>query len=257
MRIESTAITHIGLVRTNNEDNYYVNGKCKTDNTVAAEGYADNTQRDSYIYAVCDGMGGESYGELASMIAVKTLAVYQQTDIRHTIMEYIQRANKYICDEFSKFEGVRSGTTLALLFIVGNKAIAYNVGDSRVYLCRKGNLYLLSEDHTEAQRMVEMGMLNEEEVRTHHAKNQLTQHLGVSPNDLIIEPYASQEIKLKKNDVLLVCSDGLTDMVEDDDIAAILSQNELDSSAIAKELAATAQEHGGKDNTTVIVVKVY
>ena len=256
MRIESAAITHIGLVRANNEDNYYVNGKVKTDNTVAAEGYSDDMPRDSYLYAVCDGMGGESYGELASMIAVKTLTVYQSTDIRHTLMEYIQRANKYICDEIAKFEGVRSGTTLAMLFLIDNKAISYNIGDSRVYLCRKGDLYLLSEDHTEAQRMVDLGMISEEEAKTHMSKNQLTQHLGVSPNELRIQPYISQEIKLKKNDIFMICSDGLTDMVSDDEIGNIMSQMDIDSAEMARELAATAQEHGGKDNTTVIVIKV-
>ena len=256
MKIESSAITHIGLVRTNNEDNYYVNGKSKTNNTVAAEGYTDDITRDSYIYAVCDGMGGESYGELASMIAVKTLAVYQSTDIRHTIMEYIRRANKYICDELLKFGDVRSGTTLALLFIKGNKAISYNIGDSRIYLKRKRNLYLLTEDHTEAQYLVNMGMLNENDVAGHESKNLLTQYLGILPDEMVIEPYVSQEIKLKKNDILMICSDGLTDMVSNDEIADILAQSDLSSTDLAKELAATAQEHGGKDNTTVIVVKV-
>ena len=256
LRIESSAITHIGLVRTNNEDNYYINGKCRTHSEVVAEGYTDDIIRDSYLYAVCDGMGGESYGELASMIAVKTLAVYQSSDIRYTIMEYIRRANMYICNELSKFKGVRSGTTLALLFIKGNKAISYNIGDSRIYLKRKRNLYLMSEDHTEAQHLVRHGLLNENEVAGHQSNNKLTQYLGILPDEMIIEPYVSQEIKLKKNDMLMICSDGLTDMVSNDEIADIMAQTHLDSAAIAKELAATAQEHGGKDNTTVVVVKV-
>ena len=256
MKIESSAITHIGLVRTNNEDNFYVNGKCRTNNSTVAEGYSDDAARDSYLYAVCDGMGGESYGELASMIAVKTLTVYQSTDIRRTIMEYIRRANKYICDELSKFGNIRSGTTLALLFIKGNKAISYNIGDSRIYLKRKRNLYLLSEDHTEAQHLLHMGIINEDEIAGHESNNKLTQYLGILPEEMIIEPYISQEIKLKKNDMLMICSDGLTDMVTDDEIAEIMAQKDLDSSAIAKELAATAQEHGGRDNTTVVVVKI-
>ena len=257
LKIESSAITHIGLVRTNNEDNYYVNGRCRTNNDAPAEGFSDNKTRESYLYAVCDGMGGESYGELASMIAVKTLAVYQPTDIRRTIMEYIQRANKYICNELSKFKGIRSGTTLALLFIRDNKAISYNIGDSRIYMKRKRNLYLLSEDHTEAQHLVNIGMLDEEDVAGHESNNRLTQYLGILPDEMIIEPYISQEIKLKKNDILMICSDGLTDMVSNDEIADIMAQKELSSAAIARELAATAQEYGGRDNTTVIVIKVY
>ena len=255
MKIESTAITHIGLVRTSNEDNYYVNGKCKTNHDVAAEGYSDNLRRDTYLYAVCDGMGGESYGELASMIAVKTLTRYQETDIRRSIYEYIKRANRYICDELAKF-GARSGTTLALLYFFNNKAVSYNVGDSRVYLSRKGDLYLLSEDHTEAQRLVNMGLLSEDEAATHNSKNKLTQHLGISSNELVIEPYVSEDIKVKKNDIFMICSDGLTNMLSDDDIGIIMAQKNADTSEIAKELASAAQEYGGRDNTTVIVIKI-
>lgn len=256
MKIESTAITHVGLVRSNNEDSYYINGKYKSNNNAAAEGYTDTRQRASNLYAVCDGMGGENFGELASMIAVKTLAVYQTSDIRHTVSEYIKRANKYICIEIERNRGLRIGTTIAILYLHKNKAISYNVGDSRVYLLRKGDLYLISEDHTEAQHMVKMGLISEEEAINHKSKNRLTQHLGVFPHELIIEPYASQEIKIKKNDIFLLCSDGLTDMVSDDEIREILSINDADTTDIAKELAATAQTYGGKDNTTVIVIKV-
>ena len=146
---------------------------------------------------------------------------------------------------------------IPLLFIKDNKAISYNIGDSRIYLKRKRNLYLLSEDHTEAQHLIRMGLLNEEDAPGHEANNLLTQYLGILPEEMIIEPYESQEVKLKKNDILMICSDGLTDMVTDDEIANIMAQRELSSSEMAKKLAATAQEHGGKDNTTVIVIKVY
>ena len=234
--IESTAITHVGLVRANNEDNYFVNGKFKTDGMIAAEGFVDSMYRDSYLYAVYDGMGGDNSGEVASMIAARTLAEYISTDVRDTVYDYIQKANKLICDEVKKNRGIRSGSTLALLYIRENKATSFNIGDSRVYLCRKENLYLLSEDHTENQ--------------------QLTQHLGVFPNEVILEPYISEEIKIKKNDIFLICSDGLTDMVHDDDIIDIMVRKDLDTSGIAKELSATAQEHGGRDNSTVIVVKI-
>jgi len=257
LRVESSVITHVGLVRKSNEDNYYVNGKYKSLGGGAAEGYADRVQRNSYVYAVCDGMGGESFGELASMIAVKTLAVYQDTDIRNTILEYVKRANMYICKEMDKFNGARIGTTLALLYINENRATAFNIGDSRVYLLRKGDLFLMTEDHTEAQRMVDIGMISEEEAETHPARSKLTQHLGIYPDEMIIEPYISQEVKLKKNDVLLLCSDGLTDMVDADELREILSMENCNTSEIAKELAATAQAYGGRDNTTAIVISIY
>jgi len=257
INIESTAITHIGLVRGCNEDNYFINGILKSGNKVTVEGHIDNKLRDTYLYAVLDGMGGERFGDVASMIAAKSLIEYISTDIRYNVTEYIQRANKQICDEIIKNGGVRSGTTLAILYIREGKAISYNIGDSRIYLYRRGDLYLLSEDHTEAQRLVNQGKLDDRSARNHKSKNKLTQHLGIFPEEMKIKPYVSEEIKLKKNDILMVCSDGLTDMVDDDGIREIMSREDLDTSGIAKELAATAQENGGKDNTTVIVVNVY
>jgi len=257
--VESTAITHVGLVRHNNEDNYYVNGKFKRDNNVATEGYTDKATRNSYLYAVCDGMGGEDYGELASMIAVAVLAEYQEDDMQEMIWDYVQRTNSIICGEIRKNKGIRIGSTLAMLYIQGNNAISFNIGDSRIYLLRKNGkmseLYLLSEDHTEAQHMVNFGLLTDEEAKTHSSKNKLTQHFGIFPEELTIEPYASQEVKIKKNDIFLLCSDGLTDMVDEDEIRVILSMDNVDSAGIAKKLSAAAQAYGGKDNATVIVVK--
>jgi len=253
--IESAAITHVGLVRSNNEDNYYVNGKFKRDNTISTEGYKDVTPRSAYLYAVCDGMGGEDFGEIASMIAVATLARYQDTDIRQTVMEYINKANDIICGQIEKNDGVRGGTTIAILYINGNKAISYNIGDTRVYLLRGEELYLLSEDHTEAERMVKMGLITSEEAKTHKSKHKLTQHLGIFPDELLIEPYVSVDVDIYKNDVFLVCSDGLTDMVSDDEIRVILSMQDADTVQIAKKLSATAQTYGGKDNSTVVVVR--
>jgi len=255
-RIECSAITYIGLVRENNEDNYYINGKYKADCNVDTEGFVDRKQRDSYLYAVCDGMGGESFGELASMLAVKSLAEYQLTDIRGTISGYIRKANKLICDEIVKNNGIRSGTTLALLYIYDNKAISYNIGDSRIYLLRDGDLYLLSEDHTEAQRLVKMGIIKPEEAGSHKSRNKLTQHFGIFPDELVIEPFVSEEVKLRKNDIFLLCSDGLTDMVSEDDIADILSLEGKDTTDMVKKLASKTQENGSKDNVTIIVVKV-
>jgi len=255
LKIECSAITDIGLVRRNNEDNYYINGKVKASSGVNTEGYIDNKPRDSYLYAVCDGMGTESFGELASMIAVKTLTQFQSTDIHRTIKKYVQTANKFICDEMNKYN-VKIGTTLALLYIRDNYAFSCNVGNSRVYLYRNGDLFLLSEDHTEAQRLVVTGIIKQEDADRHNARYKLTQFLGIPPDEMAILPYISEEVKLKKKDVLLVCSDGLTDMVSDDDIADSLSDKRDSATDMVKILASKTQANGGKDNTSIIVVKV-
>jgi len=256
LNVECSAITYIGLVRGNNEDNYYINGYYKEDSDIDTEGYTDVQPRDAYLYAVCDGMGGENYGEIASMIAVGILEKYQSTNINRTIDDYIFWANKLICDNIKKNRGTRSGTTLAILYIRDGIAISYNIGDSRVYFFRKKKLYLMSEDHTEAERMVKMGLLRQEEASRHKARNKLTQHLGIFPEEMIIEPYMSEPVKLKKGDMLMVCSDGLTDMVSDDDIADILAMKGYSTTDLVKELAEEAQANGAKDNVTIILAKV-
>jgi len=255
-KIECSVITYTGPIRENNEDNYYVNGKYKIDSKVDIEGYIDNAQRDSYLYAVYDGLGGDELGEVASIIAAWALEQFQSTDIRKTIGEYVQYANKFICDEIEKNDGIRIGTTFALLSIRNNKAIAYNIGDSRVYLYRDEDLYLMTEDHTLAQRLVRMGMLDHEEAVRHKSKNRLTQHLGIFPEELKIAPYMSEEVEILRGDMFLLCTDGLTDMVSDDDIVEILSSRNWDTTALVKQLASDVQANGGRDNATMIIVKV-
>ena len=148
------------------------------------------------------------------------------------------------------------GTTLALLYINDGKAIAYNIGDSRAYLFRKNKLIQLSEDHTQAQRLVDMGLLKKSAAANHKDKHKLTQHLGIFPDELIIEPYKSQEINIKQNDIFLLCSDGLTDMLSDDDITVILSNKQEGIGTLAKRLISKALEKGGKDNVTIVLSKV-
>jgi len=254
--VECSAITYIGLVREKNEDNYYVNGKYRDDSSISTEGFIDNASRNSYLYAICDGMGGEAFGDLASLIAVKTLLSYQDTDLRQTITEYIDTTNRLICDAAKNNGNVKIGTTLALLFLVNNNAYSYNIGDSRIYLFRDGNLYLMTEDHTEAQRLVRMGIIKQEDVKSHKSKNKLTQHLGIDPNEMIIEPYVSEGVNISKNDIFLICSDGLTDMVSDDEIAVCLSDETKNTTDLVKVLAAKTQSAGSKDNATIIIIKV-
>ena len=253
-KINSSVISYIGSVRKTNEDNFYMNGRNKTDSTTM-ELYFDEQQRDSYLYAVCDGMGGEHLGDLASLIAVETLKQYQTTDIQQTLGDYIQNTNKIICNEIKK-NNVRIGTTLALLYICDNKAISYNIGDSRVYHIRHKKLTQISEDHTEAQQLVKMGIINKEDACSHKTKNKLTQHLGIFPNEFIIEPFISSEIEIIKNDVFLLCSDGFVDIISDIDIPEILSVYENNFVVLTEKLTVILQNTILKDNATVVIVKV-
>ena len=254
VKLSGFAATHVGEIRRNNEDNYYVNGQYKKEMDALTDDCQDESACDRYLCAVCDGMGGEAFGETAAYIAVKTLDKYLNSDFREKSGEYIEEANKLICDEIEKNDGVRIGTTLALLYIQNETAVTYNVGDSRIYLYRKNKLGQLSEDHNQTHRLAKLGLLNPSEARNHKDKHKLTQHLGIFRDELIIEPYISQEISIKQGDVFLLCSDGLTDMLTDVEIAEFLKQ-EKNIKKSGEALIQAALQHGGKDNVTVALVK--
>ncbi len=253
--VNSAAVTNVGKVRGNNEDNYYINGKYKASTEVNNDEYDDNNARENYIFAVCDGMGGEAYGELASLIGVETITKFSAKKFNEHIYDYIECANKSVCNEIENNDGARIGSTVALLYIDNEKVYGWNIGDSRIYIFRSGSLKQLSRDHTQAQSMVDMGLLKAEDMNSHKGKHKLTQHLGIFPDELIIQPYEMEEIQLNKDDVFILCSDGLTDMLNDNEIEEIVSK-ETTAHNIASKLVDVAVEKGGKDNTTVIALKI-
>lgn len=255
INVTSAAITNIGKVRENNEDNYFVNGKYRENTDIQKEEYKDSVIREKHIFAVCDGMGGEAYGEVASLVAVKSLLKFQNRAVNKYINDYIEYANKQVCNEIEKNDGARMGSTVALLYIDGTNAYGYNVGDSRIYLLRDTRLMQLSRDHTQAQSMVDMGLLNPNKMNSHSGKHRLTQHLGIFPEELVVQAFESEVIAVKENDVFILCSDGLTDMLENEEIELLANEGSSPYDTASK-LVDTALERGGKDNTTVIVVEV-
>lgn len=255
IQITAAAITHVGKVRENNEDNYFVNGRYRVDTDIFNEVYETCGRGDKHLFSVCDGMGGEAYGELASLIAVRTLKKFVNKKISECIHDYVNHANKLICSEIEKNDGARIGSTVALLYIDETGAYGYNIGDSRIYLMRDGCLTQLSKDHTQAQSMVDMGLLEPEKMNSHKGKHKLTQHLGIFSDELIIQPYTAEPIAVKNNDIFILCSDGLTDMMDNAEIESIAGRNESPKD-IADTLVGVALAKGGKDNTTVVIVKV-
>ena len=262
MKIISAAECNIGNLRENNEDNLYYNGiyLSETEREIPAS-YEKICQDNLQFYAVCDGMGGEEHGEDASLIAVEVLGKYHKmlSEMKyHSLTKYIDmyfsEVNSQICEARKECDNCRIGTTIALVVVEEENLHVINIGDSRVYKFRMNKLQQLSEDHTPAVRAYQMGTITKEEMKTHPHRNKLTQYLGLAPEELNINPSRVQ-IKAKNKDRILICSDGLTDMLSDNEISKILKMSKTPKAA-AKILVDRAKANGGRDNITAIVLDI-
>ena len=260
--ISAAACVDVGRLRENNEDNLYFNGVFLTEQTREQPANFENLYEDHrQFYAVCDGMGGEQFGELASLLTVETIHRYADylkgepsLEMGPLIDQCIYEANYAICAAQQSRGSARIGATLALLAIDGKTAEIYNLGDSRIYLLRNGGFSQLSQDHTSVANAVRMGVVTAEEAKRHPLRNRLTQYVGIDPVEMVIVPYRST-LRMKKNDVFLLCSDGLSDMVDESEIQRILFETSKPAEA-ARQLVDSALINGGKDNVTAIVVAV-
>lgn len=255
-KIESAVSTDAGKRRKGNEDNYYLFGSYKSDTSINAKKEIRTVSAEHALAAVYDGMGGEEAGEIASLMAAKYFSPCALENVKKEAVCQVEAANKAICEEMQKRGVNRMGTTAALLYLDSGRAICCNVGDSRCYFIRDGTLRQLSVDHSEAENLIRMGVLERSAARESKSWHKLTQHLGIFPEEFVIEPHFSEEIPLRDGDIFLLCSDGLTDMVMDEEIAAILGDAKT-AEDVADQLVAAALEHGGKDNVTVMVLLIH
>ncbi len=247
-----------GLVRANNEDNFYLNGKYmrlrKMDNDIIASG---SSRKGVQLYAVCDGMGGTAAGEEASFRAVRELAarkkMYGRISDSGDLSSLLQKISDRIYEE-SVEKKRKSGTTVAMLLVKNDKAMLANVGDSRIYLLRDRKLTQMSLDHTKVQKMLSMGLITPEDAKTSSVRHVITQYLGM-PAAIRVYPYIVPDHELRKGDVYVLCSDGLTDMVEDRGMEEILNKNQKPEETV-KELLKTALEKGGRDNVTIMLLYI-
>ena len=253
--------TNKGKVRSNNEDNFFFEGCYLTvSNRNKSCTYSKTFSDGSRVFAIFDGMGGEECGEEASLIASKVFAAhsdktfFDESSADRFCESIIKKANILICQRIRETGLKRMGTTCVIACIYGNKAKIYNIGDSRAYLLRNTELIQISVDDTVVMSMVENGEITLEEAAAHKDRHKITQHLGIFEEEFSIETHTSEEIVLGTNDKLLLCSDGLTEMVSSERIEYILSSN--DSEKAAKKLVAEALNNGGVDNTTVLVIGV-
>lgn len=256
MILSGYGLTHQGNVRQNNEDNFYLFGKYKNDVNMLTMEEECEIPDELALVGVFDGMGGEEAGEIASLIAAEGVSPSVIETAESSAKEQIFKINEKVCEEI-RIRQARVGTTAVLLYFDKGEAVSINIGDSRSYCLRNGRLIGLSKDHSEGQSMVDMGVFTEEEAKKNKAWHKLTQHIGIFPEEFIIEPYSSGRMKTEDGDIYLLCSDGLTDMLSNEEIAAIMKQNSgTDLSVMAHALRDAALNAGGKDNVTVVLVRV-
>ena len=268
VRVELAAQTHPGKVRGNNEDHYYTarfgRALVTLSTNVPDELVPARYEETAYAMVVADGIGGRAAGEVASSLAISTglnLALHcpkwnlvpTPEEIQENMEKWRQRFRQidYVLSERAASDPALHGmgTTLTLACSIGADLVLYYVGDSRAYLFRQARLIRLTRDHTMAQLLADAGVIAPEEIATHRQRHTLTRSLGRGGGDVEVE---LDHIHLAHGDRLLLCTDGLTDMVPDAKIAQILS-GLASSLAACQALIAAALEAGGKDNVTVVL----
>jgi serine/threonine protein phosphatase PrpC len=239
--------TDIGRMRTSNEDNLisYVPGD------------SHSLQAKGALFVVSDGMGGHSHGEVASELAVQKVKEYyyqdSQNDIPTALREAIKQANVaiYEANEAERKPGENDlvmGATCVAAVLHDQTLYAANVGDSRVYVLHEGDLRQVTRDHSLVAQLVEQSEITPAEARTHEKRNLIYRSLGVPEVDVDIFTEPVQE-----GDTLILCTDGLCGVVEDEDLRTIVEHYDPEESA--QHLIARANEAGGPDNVTAIVVR--
>ncbi len=237
--IEVCGGTDKGLMRAKNEDDYLV----QTDPLP--------------VLAVADGMGGHQAGDVASETVIETINNFELSvcDISPEHMKnLVERANREVlkkAEENPQYSGM--GTTLSCAAVSEDRLYYGHVGDSRIYLSRDQELTRVSSDHSLVAEMVEQGKISQSEAFQHPQSNVLTQAIGLEKN-LDID---RGSVRLQKNDIILLCTDGLTDMVAEEDIADIILHTEEKTEKIFDRLIQSALEAGGKDNITVIAAQIF
>jgi protein phosphatase len=251
MKISSEALSDVGRKRKGNEDALAVDEK-------------------QNLYVVADGMGGHAAGEVASRIAVESIEEFVTLTSGNQEITWpfgldetisydgnrlktaIRHANRKVLEatrESAELEGM--ATTVAAVLVEDDIANLAHVGDSRIYLWSGGEMTLLTSDHSWVNEQIQTGVISPEQARSHPLRNVVTRALG-GRADLLVD---IQSRKMESGDILLVCSDGLTTMMADDEIAGSLEQSGGDIVKAARALVDESNERGGEDNITVVLMK--
>lgn len=245
--IKAVVLSDLGNIRTNNED-MGLFFKVADEKAIRQKGY---------MLIVADGMGGHQAGEVASKMATDIVCreYFNQKNgsIEKGLEKALSTANKTIYEKSSSqaaFKGM--GTTCTVLVVIGSDVYYAHVGDSRAYIQKGGAIMQITEDHTYVQQLVNNGDITAAEAAVHPKRNILTNAMGTKP-DLRIDTGKSK-YSFEKNDKLLLCSDGLYDYLNDEDLNIILKENSLKNAASI--MVAQAKTRGGHDNITVVLAEI-
>ena len=239
--MKSYSITDVGQQRTVNQDFVFT-----------SETPVGNLPN---LFVVADGMGGHKAGDFASSYAVEVLLSTIREDENSNpvkiIRAAIENANTQLLREASDNETMSGmGTTMVLVTIVGHYAYVANVGDSRLYLVDENKISQITKDHSLVEEMVRMGEISRDDARNHPDKNIITRALGAG-RDVDVDFF---DIRLTPGDILLLCSDGLSNMVPDEDIRQVIRTSET-LEETGRRLVSMANDNGGRDNIAVVLVE--
>jgi protein phosphatase len=268
-RVEVAGMTHPGKVRDNNEDHYVAVRRYRGRSILATSLPVELLERpedDAYALAVADGLGGRNFGELASLIALMTgwdlgglevkwpvkVNAREEEELREKASVFFSLLDRAIHDEVDRNPRLRGmGTTLTICYTAGPELFILHAGDSRAYLHRDGALEQLTRDHTVAQTLVDSGLAEPGSPEAKRMKHILTNVLGGPELSVNVDV---EHRSLQDGDTLLLCTDGLTDLVGDGDIAQILDAHPAAADA-CRALIDRSLERGGKDNVTVLLAR--
>ncbi len=252
LKVEAAGLTDVGRKRAHNEDSF-------------------SLDHNNLLFIVADGMGGHASGEVASQIAIETLfRFFQETnedadrtwpykydksysyDENRLIMAIKLANKKIVAQAHSDLRSKGMGTTLVALFLKGSHAYVAHVGDSRIYVIRDSAIHQITEDHSLLNDYMKIKKLTADEIKNFPHKNVIVRALGMKDTVQVdISKYP-----MFKEDIFLLCSDGLSGMVEDEDLLRIVQENRHNLKVACQKLIDAANENGGKDNITVILAKI-
>ena len=262
--IVASVFTDKGQGKEINQDNFYFNGDTLSKEDSDSFSKGKFFEEGEGFFVICDGMGGNDFGQKASSEVVLALKDYMKTfDIFGSIEQYIQKLNLFIAEmndkifkmavHYPDLKGM--GTTFSSLLIKDGKAIALNAGDSRVYLFRNGRLKQITVDNTEAERMFRLGIITKDEAKRHIKRFIVSKYIGLSPLEGKLEAESSELFEIENGDYFILCSNSLNELVEERKISELINGNPV-LEELGQKLLLEAQNNGAKDNLTYILLKV-